>query len=216
MQSKRLLLWDLDGTLTDPKPGITRAVRHALHAFGIEETDSQKLCAFIGPPLKDSFMAYYGFSPEEADKAVTVYREYFAEKGLFENRVYSGIAPLLRSLADKGRTHVLATSKPTVFAQRILEHFDLAPSFAFIAGSNLDGTRVKKAEVIAYALEGLGTPPLASAVMIGDRHYDILGARELGLDAIGVAYGYGTRRELIEAGASAVAGTVEELGRLLA
>ena len=215
LHEKKILLWDLDGTLTDPALGITNSVQYALRAFGIEEPVREKLYPFIGPPLMDSFRQFYGFSKEEAARAVTVYREYFAETGIFENCVYPGIPDLLQTLTECGRVNVLATSKPTVFARRILDHFGLTPWFTLTVGSNLDGTRAGKAQVIACALEQLGSPVTDTTVMIGDRHFDVQGAREAGLDAIGVAYGYGTRQELEDAGAAAVADTVSELRRLL-
>lgn len=215
LHEKKILLWDLDGTLTDPALGITNAVRHALRVFGIEEPEREKLYPFIGPPLQDSFRQFYGFSEAETAKAVAVYREYFADTGIFENHIYPGIPNLLRTLAEQGRINALATSKPTVFARRILDHFGITSCFALTVGSNLDGTRVSKGEVIACALKRLGCHTASTAVMIGDRCFDMWGARETGLDAIGVTYGYGTRRELEDAGAVAVADTVPELGRLL-
>lgn len=215
LHEKTILLWDLDGTLTDPALGITNSVRHALRAFGIEEPNREKLYPFIGPPLLDSFRQFYGFSDKDAARAVAVYREYFAQSGLFENQVYSGIPELLHMLADNERVNVLATSKPTVFARRILKHFELMDFFQVVAGSNLDGTRVRKGEVIAHALTQLGNPAPDTAVMIGDRHFDVLGAHEVKLDAVGAAYGYGTRQELEAAGAVAVAETVQELAGLL-
>ena len=214
MTKKRLLLWDLDGTLTDPMLGITSAVQHALRAFHIEPPDRQALTPFIGPPLLESFQRFYGFSEEQARAAVTAYRDYFADTGIFENEVYPGIPALLAELREAGKTLALATSKPAVFAERILEHFHLREFFAFVAGSELDGTRAHKADVIAYALEQTGFPA-ADALMIGDRCYDVDGARVLGIEALGVAYGYGSREELEKAGAATVAGSVKELRNLL-
>ena len=227
MTSKQLLLWDLDGTLTDPMVGITSAVQHALRAFQIDPPDRQALTPFIGPPLLDmymetcgftkeqeSFQRFYGFSEEQARKAVAAYREYFADTGLYENEVYPGIPELLADLKDAGKTLALATSKPAVFAERILEHFQLRKYFSLAAGSELDGTRVHKADVIAYALEQTGFSA-ADALMIGDRCYDIDGARAVGTQALGVAYGYGSREELEKAGASKIAENVEDLRKLL-
>lgn len=214
MTSKQLLLWDLDGTLTDPMLGITSAVQHALRAFQIDPPDRQALTPFIGPPLQESFQRFYGFSEEQARKAVAAYREYFADTGLYENEVYPGIPELLADLKDAGKTLALATSKPAVFAERILEHFQLRKYFSLAAGSELDGTRVHKADVIAYALEQTGFSA-ADALMIGDRCYDIDGARAVGTQALGVAYGYGSREELEKAGASKIAENVEDLRKLL-
>lgn len=144
MHDADTLFWDLDGTLTDPYEGITRSVAYALHFFDIEVPDRTVLCPFIGPPLKDSFMRFYGFSSADAELAIARYRDYFAGKGLFENTVYPGIPSLLDALENAGRRHVLATSKPSVFAERILTHFGLRRYFSAVAGSDLDGKRVKK------------------------------------------------------------------------
>lgn len=212
---KEYILFDLDGTLTDPMVGITRSVQHALRAYGIEETDLNALCPFIGPPLKDSFMKYYGFSDKQAEEAIGKYREYFAVTGIFENRVYEGIETMLKNLRSSGRTLLVATSKPEEFAVKILEHFRLAPYFDWVCGASMDEKRVKKGEVIAYALETAGIRDVSKAVMVGDREHDVLGAKENGMDCVGVLFGYGSRQELEAAGAVKIAGTVEELGRIL-
>lgn len=209
------LLFDLDGTLTDPAIGITNSVRYALKKYGIEVGDRSELYKFIGPPLWDSFEKYCGFSRAEAQNAVEFYREYFREKGMFENLVYNGIEDLLGLLKANGKILIVATSKPEVFAKQILEHFDIAKYFTYIAGSNLDGTRVKKGEVIRYALESCKVGDLSKAVMIGDREHDIIGAKEAGIDSIGVLFGYGDRNELEKAGADFIADTVADIGRIL-
>ena len=214
-KEKTLLLWDLDGTLTDPMEGITRSVQAALRAFGIDEPDRRRLCPFIGPPLLDSFREFYGFSEEEAARAVVKYREYFAETGIFENTLYPGVPHVLETLAARGKTHVLATSKPTVFAERILTHFGLSGFFTQTIGSNLDGTRTAKAEVVAHALAQFPDTDASAAVMIGDRHFDMEGAHAAGIDAVGVTYGYGSREELEASGAAALAASPEELLALL-
>ncbi|MCI8553789.1 MAG: HAD family hydrolase [Clostridiales bacterium] len=215
VQEKQLLLFDLDGTLTDPAEGITRSVQYALRSFGIEVEDLTTLYPFIGPPLQDSFQRFLGFSEEKARLAVTRYREYFAAEGIFENRVYPGIPALLAGLKDRGKELVLATSKPTVFAERILEHFQLSSYFTYISGSFLDGRRSDKREVVLHALEHGHVQERSRAVMVGDREYDVFGAAGAGVDCIGVAYGYGSRAELEEAGATVVSDTVEELRALL-
>ena len=212
---KRNILFDLDGTLTDPGTGITRSVQYALQYYGIEETRREVLEAFIGPPLKEQFMKYYGFSPRQASEAIDHYREYFQETGIFENQVYPGIRQMLKALKDDGRILWVATSKPEPFAQRILEHFDLDGYFSCVAGASMDETRVKKGEVIAYAIERMGAERRADLVMVGDREHDILGAAENGMDSIGVLYGYGSREELEQAGAGRIAKTVWELERML-
>ena len=210
-----VLFFDLDGTLTDPKEGITRSVEHALNAFGIRVASRDDLTCFIGPPLVESFMVYYGLSQQEAERAVQVYREYFSVTGLFENQLYPGIPQMLENQRTRGRTLAVATSKPAIFARRILEHFDLMKYFDILSGSELDGTRVDKGEVILYAMEQLGIRDPTSVVMTGDRKHDVLGAKAAGARSIGVLYGYGSRQELEQAGAGQIAATVEELDALL-
>lgn len=205
------ILFDLDGTLTDAAPGITNSVKYALSKFGIDETDDNKLRKFLGPPLISSFMKFYGFSKEKAQKAVEYYREYFVPHGIFENEVYSGIPKLLQKLKADGKTLIIATSKPETFAVQIAEHFEIDSYFDLIAGSNLDNTRSKKAQVIEYALKTLGILDRAHAVMIGDREHDIKGAKKTGLRSIGVLYGYASPGELENAGADFTANSPEEL-----
>lgn len=213
---KNYLLFDLDGTLTDPMEGITRSVQYALKHYGIWEPDRRKLCPFIGPPLKQGFMKYYGFEAKKAEEAVEVYREYYKRQGIFENFVYPGIPEMLEALKSGGQKILLATSKPEVFARQILEHFDLDRYFDFIGGADMGEARAQKGDVIRYVLEENGIADVSQAVMAGDREYDILGAAENGIDSVGVLFGYGSRRELEMAGAKVLAETVENLGHLLA
>ncbi|MBO6231407.1 MAG: HAD family hydrolase [Ruminiclostridium sp.] len=205
MKMYRYLLFDLDGTLTDPGVGITNSVMYALKKFGIIENDRTALYKFIGPPLKDSFADFFGFDGEQCELAVKYYREYFKDTGIFENIVYDGIADLLKQLKESGRTLIVATSKPEVFAVRILKHFGLYDHFDHVAGAAMDDSRNRKADIIKYALEQCGVSSLSDAVMIGDRKHDIMGAKENGLDSIGVLYGYGDEDELREAGATFIA-----------
>lgn len=209
------VLFDLDGTLTDPATGITNSVIFALKKYGIEVRDRRELYKFIGPPLGGSFEKYYGFSKREADTAVEYYREYYRDKGIFENSVYDGIKDLLKELTDNDHLLIVATSKPEVFAKQILEYFDIAKYFIYIAGSNLDGSRAKKVEVIKYALESCNIVNLSKAIMIGDREHDIIGAKEVGIKSVGVLFGYGNRNELENAGANFIVNTVKEIGRIL-
>lgn len=211
----RTVFFDLDGTITESGIGITRSVAYALKKYGIEEQDQQKLDLFIGPPLIDSFMKHYGFSKEQAVEAVAHYREYYAVTGIFENRVYDGVRELLAKLNAAGVRCVLATSKPEHYALQILEHFDLSKYFPLAAGATMDERRTNKTDVLAYAMEKAGCTPGASAVMVGDREHDVLGAKQNGLSCIGVLYGYGSREELTEAGALALAETPYELAALL-
>lgn len=215
---KQYLLFDLDGTLTDPKIGITTCVQYALQSFGIDEPDLDKLEPFIGPPLKESFMSFYGMEDAQAEAAVEKYRERFKDIGLFENRVYKGIPEMLRTLKEQGMHLAVASSKPTVFVERILEHFRLEQYFEVVVGSELDGRRVNKDEVVQEALKRLfqhRTIQREQIYMIGDRKFDVEGARAHGIESVAVAYGYGGVEELKEAKADYVVCTVSELRDLL-
>ena len=207
----KYILFDLDGTLTDPKLGITKSVAYALKSYGIEVEDLDSLLKFIGPPLKDSFVKYYGFSEEQGVEAVERYREYFKPYGIYENKVYDGVENMLAKLVKCGKKVILATSKPTVFANVILEHFNLKQYFTCVVGSELDGSRVKKGDVVAEALRQAGVTDKSVAVMVGDREHDIFGAKENEIDSVGVLYGYGDRAELETAGAGYIVESVEEL-----
>lgn len=216
----KYLLFDLDGTLTDPREGITTSVQYALRAFGIEETDLDKLTPFIGPPLRESFMQFYGFTIEQAETAVEKYREWFRPKGIFQNSMYPGIKEMLEMLSKNGKILAVASSKPQIFVEQILHHFGIYQYFTVIVGSELDGRRDTKEEVVAEALRqlkesGMQETAASKAVMIGDRKFDIAGGKEHGLITAGVTFGYAAEGELEEAGADFVVDTVEELGRLL-
>ncbi|MBQ5362114.1 MAG: HAD family hydrolase [Clostridia bacterium] len=211
MSTYKYALFDLDGTLTDPGEGITRSVQYALAKFGITVEDRSELFCFIGPPLHESFEVYYGFSRKDAFRCVDAYREYYAVKGIFENKVYEGIADCLAALKASGVGISLATSKPEGYAKQILEHFGLIAYFDAVAGSNMDGSRTKKSEVVERALALLGNPDVRDCVMIGDREHDVLGGKAHGMDTIGVTFGYGSEDELIRAGATHVAHTPAEI-----
>ncbi|MDE5728566.1 MAG: HAD family hydrolase [Clostridia bacterium] len=208
---KNYLFFDLDGTLTNPFEGITNSIIYALKKFGVEVEDKRTLTPFIGPPLVESFQKFYGFSPDNSRRAVEYYRKYFAEKGLYENKVYDGIIPALAALKAKGRTICLATSKPEIFAVKILEHFDLTRYFNHIAGATLDEARSQKAQVLAYAIQKSGLKDKSQAVMIGDRKHDILGAKANGISSVGVLYGFGDEDELKKAGADKLIETPRQL-----
>ncbi|MGW5982625.1 HAD family hydrolase [Bacillus mycoides] len=204
-------LFDLDGTLTDPKEGIINAVLYVLEKMGIEEVNISELDSFIGPPIQQSFADRYNMNEIEVERAVFYFREYLKQSGLLENKVYDGIGALLQELMDAGNRLFVATSKPTVFAKQVIEHFQLTSFFEEIVGSNLDGTRIKKEEIIAHILqqnEGLNKEEV---VMIGDRKHDIIGANHNGIASIGVLYGYGSENELIEVSATHIAKDIEEL-----
>lgn len=209
------ILFDLDGTLTDPGEGITNSVAYALEKFDIKNEDRTSLYKFIGPPLKDSFMEFYSFSEEDALKAIAYYRERFREKGMFENKVYAGIVELLSKLKHAGKKLIVATSKPEEFTLTILKHFDLLQYFDFVAGATMDGSRSEKTEIIQYALKHGQIENLDKTVMVGDRKFDIIGAKANGIDSIGVLFGYGSLEELEIAGATYIADSPEELGKLI-
>lgn len=234
------ILFDLDGTLTDSAPGITACVQYALHKMGIEEPDLKKLEPFVGPPLLDSFHAFYGFDEEQGRQATVYYRERFSTKGMFENEVYPGVEKLLADLKASGKKLAVASSKPEVYVEQILKHFGLWDYFDVVVGSGLDGTRTKKEEVVEEALkcllpEGLfqemmgtkggeakdGCPRQYSGtiyneiVMVGDRRFDVEGAREYHIVSVGAAYGYAAAGELEAAGAERIVETVEELSQVL-
>lgn len=208
------ILFDLDGTLTDPQVGITKSIQYALKYFDIFENNLSALNKFIGPPLKDSFKEYYKFNDLNSDIAVEKYREYFSQKGIFENKLYSGILNLLERLYREDKNLIIATSKPKIFAERIAKHFNIDKYFKFIAGSNLDGTLSKKHEVISYALKQYNYEK-NTVVMVGDRKYDIIGAKNLSIDSIGVLYGYGSYEELKKENPEYIVENIEELGNIL-
>lgn len=205
------ILFDLDGTLTDPKIGITTCVQQALRYFSIEVPDLDQLEPFIGPPLLDSFMEFYQLTEQQAVKAIEIYRKRFAEVGLYENKIYPGIKQLLEQLKKDGNILAVASSKPTVFVEKILKHFEIDGYFDLIKGSNLDGTNTKKEEVIQSVLDAFGLHSCEQVVMVGDRKFDVLGAHQFGMKAVAVSYGYGGVKELQEAGADVIVSTVKEL-----
>ncbi len=243
MPDKKYLLFDLDGTLTDPKIGITSCVQYALRSFGIEEPDLDQLTGYIGPPLVDSFQVYHGLSEEDAQKALIKYRERFGTVGILENDVIDGIVQMLEAFWEKGFVMLLATSKPQEYAEKITEHFGLAQYLTIQVGSGMDGSRKFKKDVIEVALDKivdlivtgkivgdtydniLQQTPInkeellevvkAEAIMIGDRHHDIDGAKECGIESIGVRFGYAKENELEEACADYIVATPQELEALL-
>lgn len=213
MKAYETILFDLDGTLTDPGLGITNSVIHALKRLKISPPPREELYKFIGPPLHESFEVFYSLTRDEAMTAVDYYREYYKEQGIFENRLYDGIPSLLEHLSEKDKKLILATSKPEVFAKRILEHFNIDKYFSSVCGALLDGSRTDKSEVIAYALNG--THRLDSTIMVGDRKHDIIGATKTGIDSIGVLFGYGSAGELMDAGATYICETVNDIEKII-
>lgn len=210
-----VILFDLDGTLTDSGPGIIKCVQYALNYMGKPERDAEKLKCFVGPPLHEQFMRYAGFTSEEADLAVEQYRERYATIGIYENEVYERIPELLQLLRDSGKILGVASSKPEIFVEEVLCHFEIRKYFDVVVGSELDGRRSAKADVIEEALRKLECLTRRERViMVGDREQDVIGAQKCGLQCIGAAYGYGGREELEKAGAVYIAETVEDLGIL--
>lgn len=212
---KKYLLFDLDGTLTDSMPGITRAVQYALKHYGIEETDLNRLKPFVGPPLQDSFKEFYDFPEQDAMDAIHVFREYYNDKGWLQNEPYEGIEDALKALKAAGRELYVATSKPEWMAKRVLDHFGLSCYFNFVGGADDAENRERKDDVIRYVMESCGLTDPAQIVMVGDRRHDIQGAHKTGLEAVGVLYGYGDREELEAAGAEWIAESVASLLSLL-
>lgn len=210
------ILFDLDGTLTDPKEGITKSVAYALQHFGIQVENLDSLTCYIGPPLAVSFPEYHGISEEDTPTAVAKYRERFSDVGWAENLVYDGIEQMLAALKQAGKKLLVATSKPEVFAIRILEHFGLNGYFDLICGAPMHAPKGHgKADVIRDALERAGISELSGAIMVGDRLHDVEGAHKIGLPCIGVLYGYGDREEMEACRADYIAEDVETLRAML-
>lgn len=211
MKNYDLIIFDLDGTLIDTGIGIMKAVEYALDKFNIPVGDYSTLRKFIGPPLKASFMKYYNFTEEDAEKAILYYREYYKDKGLYENKIYDGMDELLSKIKESGRKLVVATSKPEVFAKIILDQNNISKYFHIIGGATLDGSRINKDDVIRYALDNLGSHDKTTALMIGDTEFDIYGAKKVGIDSLGITYGYGQEEEIKKAGATYIKSSVKEI-----
>ena len=211
----KYVLFDLDGTITDPFEGITASIIYALDKFGISVPDRNELAAFIGPPLVDSFSKYYGFSHGCSLAAVGYYREYYGKKGIFECTLYDGIADLFHRLKDSGTKVIIATSKPEHFAVKLMKHFGLDSCFESICGATMDEKRSNKDEVIRYALDRNGITDTDECIMVGDRKYDVLGAKAAGIKSVGVLYGYGSREEMNVSAPDFIAESIAELGKIL-
>lgn len=211
---KKYLFFDLDGTLTDPMEGICKSAARGLAHFGIEK-DYRELTYFIGPPLMDTYRDRFGMTQEQAKEAVRVFREYFVPTGIYENKLYPGIPEMLQSLKEQGKVLCVATSKPEPMAITVLEHFGIRKYFDYVCGSTMDETRTAKSEVLAYAMKTAGAYEKQEAVMIGDRCYDAAGAAKIGIDCVGVSYGYGSHEELEKAGVIRVADSVAQLQEIL-
>lgn len=211
MSNYQYCFWDLDGTLTDSAPGITHSVRYAMEQMGKPLAPDHDLRCFIGPPLLYSFENFLGLSPADSQRAVDLYRVCYRAGAMLECNVYDGVREVLAELNRRGIVCVLATCKPHEFANRIIEHFDLAKYFAYVSGPEMDGTRNEKHEVIEYAMKKLGISSPDSVLMVGDRRDDVVGAKKCNMDCVGVLWGFGTREELDDAGAKEVIAKPQEL-----
>lgn len=215
MKKYDIILFDLDGTISDSKEGITKCVQYALEKFGIIEDDLDKLEHFIGPPLKAELIKSYGFSEEDADKAVSIYRERYEPIGIYETKMYPGIEKLISSLKEKGKLIGLATSKPQEMAEEVLRYFDIAEYFDYVMGAEKKGPRQSKTDVLLELFNQMDLKEKSAAVLIGDTIFDVCGAKNAGIDSIGVSYGYGNVNDMIAEGAICVADSAEELLKLL-
>ncbi len=210
----KYIAFDLDGTLTDPEAGLTSGFAYALSKMGIEYGKKENLRRFIGPPLKAEFRAVYNMSDAEAEECVRLFREYFSVYGWWDNRLYEGVRELLSLLKERGKTLILATSKPEVFARKILKLFDILKYFDFVGAATLDHTRVEKSEVLGYALSSVGAQG-SKSILVGDRVYDAEGAAACGIDSLGVFYGHGSEEEILSAGFTYTAKSVSEISEIL-
>ena len=215
MDNYDIILFDLDGTLTDSKEGIINSFEYALGQFGVDPLPRAEMSKCVGPPLKYSFTNFFGFEGERLKAVLEAYQVYYRPRGIFENSVYGGVEDMLRTLRAAGKKLAVASSKLEIHVHTVLRHFDIEKYFDFIGGSDDSRLRPDKPAVIKYVIDAMPIPDLSRAVMVGDRHFDVEGARECGLETVGVLYGYGTREELEEAGARSIARDIPELTKLL-
>ena len=210
------VLFDLDGTLVDSGIGVTNSVAYAMQKFGMTPPPRQELFKFIGPPLVQSFKEFCGFDDEKTTLAIKYYREYYSEKGILECTMYDGVLELLESLKQKGYKIALATSKPEIYATRVVENKGIMPYLDYLGAATTDEkTRATKEAVIEYTLSMCDEKDRRKILMVGDRYFDINGAKAYGLDSVGVTFGYGDRQELLEAGANYIVDSMQELDSLL-
>ncbi|MFD0676840.1 MULTISPECIES: HAD hydrolase-like protein [unclassified Paenibacillus] len=210
-----LVLFDLDGTLTDSSEGIANGIQYALSKFGMREESKERLIQWIGPPLLDTFRTYYRFDEQKARQAEMYYRDYYTRKGMYENTVFTGIPQMLDELQQAGTQMLVATSKSAPIAKSILQHFRLRSFFKMVAGSDLDGTRASKSEIIDFALKQFTTGESRKVVMVGDRKHDIVAAHDNGIKSAAVSYGYGTLQELEKVQPTYFVHSVSQLRALL-
>ena len=214
MKRYETVAFDLDGTLTDPESGLTSGFAYALSKMGIKYSTKKELRRFIGPPLKAEFMSVYDLDDAGGEECVRLFREYFSVYGWWDNKLYPGVPEMLATLKDRGKKIVLATSKPEIFAEKILRLFDIAKYFDFVGAATLNHTRVEKSDILSYALDAVNADR-SSSVMVGDRKYDARGAVDVGIDSIGVLYGHGDKSEIDSAGFTYTVRSVEDITKIL-
>ena len=214
MKRYETVAFDLDGTLTDPESGLTSGFAYALSKMGIKYSTKKELRRFIGPPLKAEFMSVYDLDDAGGEECVRLFREYFSVYGWWDNKLYPGVPEMLATLKDRGKKIVLATSKPEIFAEKILRLFDIAKYFDFVGAATLNHTRVEKSDILSYALDAVNADR-SSSVMVGDRKYDAIGAVDVGIDSIGVLYGHGDKSEIDSAGFTYTVRSVEDITEIL-
>ena len=215
MSKYEFIAFDLDGTLTDPQRGLIESFSYGLSKMGVDFGDKASLVRFIGPPLYDDWRREFGFSAAEADRALRLFREYYSVYGWWDNEVYPGIPEMLSALKDAGKIICVSTSKPEVFARKIISHFSLDNYFEFVGGAANENTRDKKWEVLEYSLDAVGCRDLSSAILVGDRKFDAEGAKKVGVSSLGVTWGHGSRSEILEAGFDHIAESTDEVLRIL-
>ncbi len=215
MKKYDVIAFDLDGTLTNPERGLIASFIYAFKKMGVDYGKPEELKRFIGPPIYEEWQKEFGFTPEESARALLIFREFFSVYGWWDNELYSGVSELLASLKAKGKKIILATSKPEIFALKIVELFDIKKYFDFVGGAATDKTRDKKHEVLEYALNAIGNPNREKCILVGDRVYDAEGARTCGIDSLGVLYGHGSDEEIKNSGFTLIAKTVADIDKLL-
>ena len=215
MKEYKVVAFDLDGTLIDPRSGLVESFAYALDKMGIDYRDKASLTRFIGPPLFSEWQRLYALSYEEASKALDLFHEYYSVYGWWDNFLYPGVEEMLKDLKARGKRIVITTSKPEFFAKKIIDRLGLNDYFDFIGAALNDKVRDKKEEVIRYALSEIGGPPLEECILVGDRVFDAEGARAVGIDSLGVTYGYGSPEEISSSGFTYVANTVSDIAKML-
>jgi phosphoglycolate phosphatase len=215
MKKYDIIAFDLDGTLTNPERGLIASFVYALGKMGVDYGEKNELKKFIGPPIYEEWQRCFGFTPEESSKALLIFREFYSVYGWWDNEIYPGVKEMLEKLKNAGKKIILATSKPEIFAKKILELFDISKYFDFIGGAATDKTRDKKSEVLEYSIKSVGVSDKSKVILVGDRVYDSEGAIACGIDSLGVLYGHGSEEEVRSAGFTYIVNNVEDIANLL-